>query len=385
MKGPIKLRFRGLMAEKLIDRARAEGILIEMAERVSPRETLLYAGEADAQRLLKLAQAHHLDVQILQTRGLPRLKHNLKRRIAMALSMVIFLSALTLISERAWLIEVRLTGAQPYNLERAMQKLGIKVGMSAGDVDAYALARELQQEAGDLAYVGVRRQGVRLLIEAVGEDQPPDLYDPDAARDLRAVCDGVVESVTVLAGVAAVKPGDTVRRGQTLIRGEERIGDELTRGVCALGSVIARVWATGEAEGFLEKTQHEPTGNQRINSALVGPGFRLALLQAEPFALEEVKTDFLPLGGLFFPLGVERARHIELKKTTVALDLASVQREVSEKALREARQKRPDSADEIDKWVDYSMIEEGKIRARASIELRMNIAGSADSALSEDE
>jgi len=298
---------------------------------------------------------------------------------------MIFLGALMLLAGRAWLVEVRLTGADPENLEHAMRSLGVRVGMDLSGLDAYTLSQQLLSEAGDLSYVGVSRQGVRLLIEAIGEDQPPALYNPDAARDLRATRDGVVESVTVLAGLAVVKPGDTVVKGQTLIRGEEKVTDELTRGVCALGSVVARVWVTGEAASPLTREEQTPTGRARTESALTGPGFRFPLTKAEPFQLEKAEETFLPIGGLFVPLGVERVRHQEMERKTMPLDEAAVKREISEKALAEALQKLPPSSTAIDKWVDYSMIEGGRIRARTIVELRMNIAGSADSALSEEE
>jgi similar to stage IV sporulation protein len=383
--GPVELRFRGLMAEKLIDRARQEGIRIERAEKTGPRETLLRTGDADAQRIMALAEKYKLDVKIVRVGGLPRIKRILVRRLAMALSLMIFLGVLMMMAGRAWMVEVRLTGAEPFNLERAMRKAGVQVGMDLTGLDAHTLSQELMASAGDLAYVGVSRQGVRLLIEAVGEDPPPPLYDPAAARDLRAMRDGVVESVTVLAGKAAVKPGDTVRKGQALIRGEEKVTDELTRGVCALGSVVARVWVTGEAIAPLTREERIPTGRVRTESALTGPGFRFQLTHAEPFALENAEESFLPLGGLFLPLGVERVAHEELNVKTLPLNEDAVKREISEKALAEALQKQPQSSTAIDKWVDYSMIEGGKIRARAIIELRMNIAGSADLALSEDE
>ena len=385
MSGPVTLRFRGLMAEKLIDRARQEGIWIDSAERSGPRETILRTGEADARRILQLAEKYKLDVKIVRVGGMPRVRETLRRRLAMVLSLAIFLSALMLLAGRAWLVEVRLSGAEPGNLERAMQALGVRVGMDLSGLDAWALSQRLMAEAGDLAYVGVSRQGVRLLIEAVGEDAPPALYDPNAARDLRAARDGVVESVTVLAGMAAVKPGDTVTRGQTLIRGEEKVTDELTRGVCALGSVVARVWVTGEATSSLARAEDNPTGRVRNESALTGPGFRFPLTAAQPFSQEKTEKTFLPIGGLFLPLGVERLSHEELTTRTVPLDEAAVKREISEKALAEARQKQPPSSTAIDKWVDYSMIEGGGIRARAILELRMNIAENADSALSEEE
>lgn len=385
MSGPVVLRHRGLMAEKLIDRARSEGIEIDSAERLGPRETLLRTGGADAERLLKLAERYKLDVKVVRVGGLPRVKAALRQRMAMALSLIILISALAILSGRAWMVEVRLTGAEPTGLEAAMRKLGVRVGMDLGGLDAYALSQRLLSEAGDLTYVGVKRQGVRLLIDAVGEDQPPAIYDLEAARDLRAVRDGVVESVTVLAGVAAVKPGDTVRRGQVLIRGEEKVTDELTRGVCALGSVVARVWVEGAAEASTSLEELIPTGNERTESALTGPYFALQLVRAEPYLLERREESFLPVGGLFVPLGVSRVRHVELKRRVTQLNEDDVKREISEKALRVARANRPETSDEIDKWVDYSMIEGGKIRARAVLELRMNIAGSTEKALAEEE
>jgi hypothetical protein len=162
--GPVTLRFRGRMAEKLLDRARAEGIQIDSAERVNERETILRTGEADARRILELAERYKLDVKILRVGGFPRIKQTLRQRLAMALSLAILLSALAILSGRAWLVEVKLTGAQPENLSRAMRASGVHVGMNLTGLDAYALSQRLLSEAGDLAYVGVRVTGVRLSM-----------------------------------------------------------------------------------------------------------------------------------------------------------------------------------------------------------------------------
>ena len=161
--------------------------------------------------------------------------------------------------------------------------------------------------------------------------------------------------------------------------------DELTRGVCALGSVVARVWVEGAAEASTSVEELVPTGGERTESALTGPYFVLPLTRAEPFRLEKREESFLPVGGLFVPLGVSRVRHVELKTRVTQLDAEAVKREISEKALRIARGNRPEMSDEIDKWVDYSMIEGEKIRVRAVLELRMNIAGSTETALAEEE
>jgi len=56
-----------------------------------------------------------------------------------------------------------------------------------------------------------------------------------------AARDGIVDSIRTKAGTALVQPGDVVRKGQILIRGEERTGSGV-RAVSARGVVMARVW-----------------------------------------------------------------------------------------------------------------------------------------------
>ena len=77
----------------------------------------------------------------------------------------------------------------------------------------------------------------------------------ETARDLVAACDGVIVSVNAQSGEAAVEAGDTVRKGDVLIRGEERAGAEETRGISARGEVVARTWVEAEADVSLVRLE----------------------------------------------------------------------------------------------------------------------------------
>lgn len=65
-----------------------------------------------------------------------------------------------------------------------------------------------------------------------------------------AARDGIVDSIRTKAGTALVQPGDVVRKGQILIRGEERTGSGV-RAVSARGVVMgARVGRGGGSHGL---------------------------------------------------------------------------------------------------------------------------------------
>lgn len=111
-------------------------------------------------------------------------------------------------------------------LRARLAEIGIHAGVARGSVDPELLALEMRALSPEYSFIGVRLQGVRLLLEASKENAAPETFDIDDPRDLVASCAGVVVSVNVRAGEACVKAGDTVVKGQTLIRGAERIGKE---------------------------------------------------------------------------------------------------------------------------------------------------------------
>ena len=197
-----------------------------------------------------------------------------------------------------------------------------------------------------------------------------------------AACDGVIVSVNAQSGVAAVKSGDTVRKGDVLIRGEERVSAEEVRGVAARGEVIARTWAEAEAEVSTVRLERVYTGRDSTKSVLRLLSWQFPLSPAEPFPVCETAVEQLPVGGLYLPLMIERTTYTEYELRAVERDAEAVKAELSEHlfALLEANiaAQGVNSLQIVDKWIDYSMIEEGSMRAHAVLEVHRDIATTRD-------
>ena len=381
MNHDLRLRVEGAYPERLLQRCLIQGARFARVRRSGSRTLILDTDARSAEIVLALCKRYGLNHRVLRHGGLSALLRGMRNRWTLALGLILCAALCWGFLSRIWIIDVAFTGSMPGSeatLRRCIAEEGVRPGMVASAVDAERLQKRLLAEAGDYSFIGVRVQGIRLLVEASPEVPAPQLYEIDRARDLVAKQDGVVESVTVHSGEASVRPGDTVRMGQTLIRGEEERSKEETNPVAALGEVIARCWYEGSAQAPLEKRVLTPTGRSESECRLELMGFSLSLTECEGYPSEKPETQILPVVGLFLPLEVVRTTHIEVEERREAVDEAALEATLTALARAEIQAKL--TADGIDyelaaAWEDVSRTD-GMLRVRAVYEIFTDIAAS---------
>ena len=388
----IRLRVEGLMLERLLTRAMEQGAVFARVVRDGQRALTLDTGGRGARIVCALCGRYSLRVEVLRVSGWSAVKRFLQRRWTLLPGVALCALLLCLYLQRIWMVDVALVGGRvagfdTTQVEVLLAQMGIRPGMLARNVDTDGLELALSAQSEAFSFVGARVQGVRLLVEVAPSLEAPDVYDIDEARDLVAACDGVIVSVNAQSGVAAVKTGDTVRKGDVLIRGEERVGAEDVRGVAARGEVVARTWEEAEAAVSLARLERVYTGRTRADSVLRLLGWEIPLSPAEPFPTCASTVEYLPVGGLFLPLMIERTTYAEYEVRAIKQDMEAVKTSVSEHlfTLLQANiaADGANSLQIVDKWIDYSMIEEGRLRARAVLEVHRDIATTRDALIQE--
>ena len=381
MRGEVTVRVRCLMPEKLIDRATDQGARFADVQLTEDNTLLVQCDAQSARLLLSLCRRFNLEARVTRLRGFSALRRFVRQRatVALGIACAIMLSAFFL--TRIWIVDIAFTGAlaasgDPAALSRSLEAMGVRPGIGRS-IDTGLLAQSLLARTESYSYASARLQGVRLLVEVAPEAPAPILYDVNAARDLVCAREGIVVSAVVRSGMPCVKPGDAVRRGQVLIRGEEQATKEQTRPIGALGEVIVRSWFSGEARLPLTQTDTVDTGRRSTGARLALLGFEWPITAARAYPSQRTERAYLPIGGLFLPLEIERFTNVEilrqdsqipreiLRARARALSLADAQASL----LRDG----PKAYVPGESWVDYE-ISDGVLVARAVIEIQSDAA-----------
>lgn len=396
MNHDVQLRIEGSLLERLINRALHAGASFARICRNGKRSILISTDERSAVILISLCEKYFLDCRILRRSGMPAVRDSIRKRWTLlpALLLCVILSMLFL--SRIWLVNIRFNGphpelGNPESIRSILAENGIKPGISAAQIDSNRLQKQLLSSAGDYSFIGVRRQGVRLLVEAAPEVPSPDTFQIGYARDLIAARDGVVESISVLAGSACVKPGDTVHAGQTLIRGEETVAtdaetrEEITAPVGALGEVVARCWYEGRADGYIKSTVPTRTGRKSTQVQLKLMNHCIPLVDGESYLQFESETERIPIVGLFLPLELEKATRFETENTVHTANPETLEKHLESLARADALKQL--SADGIScqiasHWTDAEQ-NDNILRLRAVYEIYTDIATTRDAFIEE--
>ena len=383
MNGDVRLRVEGLMLERLIQRALHDGARFKSIRRDGPRAMILESDPESAAILIALCERFSLRHEVLSRRGRDAMLRRLRQRATLLAGMLTCVLAVALFFSRVWLVDVTLTGgrvADVRELKQTLAALGVRPGMAKSSVETGLLEDALAAASPDFSFVGVKLQGVRLLVQVAPAVPAPELYAIDSGRDLVAACDGVVESVSVLSGAACVRPGDTVLRGQVLIRGDERVTKEESRSIAALGQVIARTWCAGTAEAPLARAESVRTGRSSLSTELRLMDFAWPLTEGESYPSQEVETEILPIGGLFLPLEIHRLTAFETRSHSVENDPEALRQQLARLAWADAgiqlAQSHPNGKI-ADRWIEYTQSADA-LRARAVYETHTDIAVTRD-------
>ena len=381
MKGDVTVQAVCLLPDRLLERAMARGLRFDSVERPDERTLRVRCGAGDANALLTLCGRYSIPAQVLSRRRASALAAFARRRATLPVAIAIAGALCALFLSRVWRVEIAFSGeAAEYGdrpaLERTLAELGVVPGLSRG-IDAAQLARTLLASAPSYSFFSVHLQGVRLLVEAVPELPAPQVYDVDAARDLVSDRDGVVVRAIARSGALCVAPGDVVRRGQLLIRGEEKLSDDQTRPIAALGEVVVRAWYTGDAKLPLSSTRAAYTGRVCTGSSLSLMGLRWPISPGGEYEDQQTETEYLPVGGLFLPLEIERTTRREIRLESVDADADTLRNDTAAlaraDAARSLSREQASDCDIRDSWLSYELSGDA-LSARAVYEIYVNAA-----------
>lgn len=212
MNHDVRLRVKGSLLERLLERAVSQGAVFASVRRIGAREMEFSTDERSARILISLCKRYGMYAQVIACGGRTAAWRRLRARWTLALGVALCLIAARLSLGRLWRVDVEFIGPAAALGDRAevaacLRDEGVSTGMLLSKIDEKLLQKRLMADAGDYSFVGVRLQGVRLLVEAAPEVPSPELYRRQYARDLVAARDGVVVAVKALSGTACVKAG----------------------------------------------------------------------------------------------------------------------------------------------------------------------------------
>ncbi len=254
-------------------------------------------------KLRPVARQTRSRVRIVKKNGLPFVVYRFKRRKGLLLGAVLFFAALYLLTSYVWFIEVKgLERLEPRVILEAAAGLGLRPGVPKWSLSSEAIEKGIVDRVPEIAWVGLRYHGTKVIIEAVEKTHSPPV-ETTPPREIIAGKPGLVTKVLVLHGVAMVKEGDMVTPGQVLIWDPVvQPPDPGTSGltmVGARGEVKARVWYRGYERVSLEKEITIPTGNEFKRVSIVIKDREVTITGREeiPFAHYRKKVEVKSLPG----------------------------------------------------------------------------------------
>jgi len=259
-------------------------------------------------------------------------------------------------------------------VKRYLISQGVRPGRMKAAFSLDHLREGLTLALPGVSFAGVRYAGSTMIVDCRPSVQGERAGVSGEGMDIVAAQAGIITAITASSGTPAVKTGQAVHRGQVLIRGEERSEKGQTIAVRAEGDVRARVFASASAKASLTSVHTAETGRTRTRVTLATPWRRRVVREAKPFASQDVSRRTEPVVGLYLPLWREIETYAETVVTKRAVNRADAASQAQGAAEKLAKKQCPADALILDKWVDYSMIDNEFVYATVVLEYEAPIA-----------
>jgi len=391
--GRIFFLARGEQLESFLNQILKDGVIVYHTQK-SERGMRAQIKLADFRRLRRAVRQTHTRIHIIAKYGWPFIAVRWWRRKGLLTGICIIALMLTVLSQLVLSISV----LGNHNvlttdvLERA-EKLGLKTWVYSKNLDLNQIAKALQEQLPDAAWIGVERNGTDVLIK-ISEKTRPSI--PEEAGNLVARHAGIVKEIMVIQGIPQVHEGETVRAGQVLITqainpylpgtpavpnsevNNPHSSKPTSPASIARGFVRARVWYSAEKQIPLVEDKVEESGRVAVGWGIkIGSRVIMVTMQDSPFEQDnkEVTCHSLkPWRNWRFPVEVIRMQYKELHSVHYERSIAEARQLAEENARTEVRKKMTPGVMVVVENVKVLPTNSGAERVRVEVETYEDLA-----------
>jgi len=316
--GWLQLRVEGAGPERFFNTCRRRGLAVWDIRR-RDEMTLTCRVRPGALRLLRSERRRMgCRLRVLEKGGLPFALQAVRARWTLPAAALVWVLLLALASTRVWAISVE--GCETLEERTVLdlaEQCGFRVGVRrTGRADMEQIRHTVLQNCHRLSFFTINYQGSHAVIQVRERDDTEP--DPEFLAPCDLVSDraGIVDSIFITEGTAAVKAGDTVLPGTLLAVGSRTSAFGEVTPVHARGRVILRTWPTVTVT--LPKTVSfpAPTGRETTRwSLLLGKKrINLYFIEKTPYLWydKSIESRRLDLGsGYWLPVWLRRETYGE--------------------------------------------------------------------------
>jgi len=380
--GTVTIKVSGTMPEKFINLCMLEKISLLRITKKND-DFIVCLGLSDFFHLRPLVRKSQIRIQVINYGGFPFLTKKIKHRKMLVVGGIVSLILLNILMSYIWFVDiVGVNSISVSQIKAVVYEQGLKPGVLKDAVSTKRMEERILREIPEIAWVSVNVTGTRAVVEVVEKTMPKEL--DKAPAHIIATKDGIITDIIALAGQSAVKKGDTVKKGDILIKGvaydgKATVTNSPPQMIRANGIVKARVWYEGYSETELVKIVHERTGKQEIavtlkvlqNEILLK---KVAISPEREFEVEVFNKKLSWWRNSDIAVESIISTFYEVNTKTITLSIEAAREESKAKALATVQSLIPETAQVLSRTIEVLQIPETNlVRVKVNVETAEDI------------
>lgn len=261
-KGTVKIEVMSTSVNKLINYLWKKNIQILKLRYINIKTVQFTIYIKDFDKFLKAMKKIGGSYTVLEKDIISYFLVKIKNRASLLVGLIIFILMIYVYSTHIWRIDIKTTKyISPFEIRQLLKDEKIDIGVGKKNFDYDALEEKLMEKNKNIAWVSIETVGSKLNVDVIEKIIPPEFSKEEENNDIVATKDGQILRIYTTSGTACVKPGDIVRKGQTLIQSIQ--GKEgSTYAVPAKGVVNAKTYYEEVKRVNFKEVTQERTGKK---------------------------------------------------------------------------------------------------------------------------
>lgn len=317
--GYIRISIEGYYIERFINICGNEKITIWNLKRNKNVKLELNIGIKDLKKVAKIAKQTKCKMKIIKKKGLPFLFNRYRKRKLFFVFLLVIIIGLGISSNFVWNIQIVEEDKESIeNLYQDVVESGLEIGKMKSKINTKDIINKVRLKRNDIAWMGIELKGTNAIVKVVKATAKPEIVDDNEFCNIVSDKQGIITKINAQNGTIAVKVGDTINVGTTLINGWMEGKYTGLRYVHAKGEIQAKVWHTKNKKILYNATEKTETGNIenkyqiKINNFEINLSKRLSKFKIYDTIVLENK--FKIFSDFYLPISLVKITNKEIKE-----------------------------------------------------------------------